>query len=80
MAEMSPLRRRMIEDMRIRNLWPATQRCYAHAVAKFSQYFKRPPNRLDLAEVRAYQVHVVSGGVSWVDSTRRSALCASFMG
>jgi hypothetical protein len=33
MAEMSPLRRRMIEDMKIRNLSPATQRCYVHAVA-----------------------------------------------
>ena len=65
MAEMSLLRRRMIEDMRIRNLSPATQRCYVHAVAKFSQYFKRSPNRLGLAEVRAYQVHLVSGGVSW---------------
>src|SRR5271169_5626661 len=65
MAEMSPLRRRMIEDMRIRNLSPATQRCYVHAVAKFSQYFKRSPDRLALAQVRAYQVHLVSGGVSW---------------
>src|SRR5271167_295282 len=65
MAEMSPLRRRMIEDMRIRNLSPATQRCYVHVVAKFSQYFKRSPDRLALAQVRAYQVHLVSGGVSW---------------
>ena len=39
MAEMSPLRRRMIEDMKIRNLSPATQRCYVHKVAKFSRYF-----------------------------------------
>ena len=65
MAEMSPLRRRMIEDMKIRNLSPATQRCYVHAVAKFSRYFKRSPAGLGLAEVRAYQVHLVSGGVSW---------------
>ena len=40
MAEMSPLRRRMIEDMTVRNLSPATQRSYVYAVAKFSRYFE----------------------------------------
>ena len=39
MAEMSPLRHRMIEDMTVRNLSPATQRSYLHAVSKFSRYF-----------------------------------------
>jgi len=33
MAEMSPLRRRMIEDMTVRNLSPATQRSYVYVVA-----------------------------------------------
>jgi len=33
---MSPLRRRMIEDMTVRNLSPATQRSYLHAVCKRS--------------------------------------------
>ena len=33
----SPLRRRMIDDMTIRNLSPATKRSYLHAVAKFSR-------------------------------------------
>jgi len=65
MAEMSPLRRRMIEDMTVRNLSPATQRSYVHAVAKFSRYFGRSPDRLDLEEVRAFQVHLVSNGISW---------------
>ena len=61
MAEMSPLRRRMIEDMTVRNLSPATQRSYVHAVAKFSRYFGRSPDRLGLEDVRAYQVHLVVG-------------------
>ena len=39
MAEMSPLRRRMIEDMTIGNLSPATQRSSIHAVSKFSRHF-----------------------------------------
>ena len=65
MAELSPLRRRMIEDMTVRNLSPATQRSYVHAVAKFSRYFGRSPERLGLEEVRAFQVHLVSTGISW---------------
>jgi hypothetical protein len=38
-AAVSLLRRRMIDDMSLRNLSPATQRSYLHAVAKFSRYF-----------------------------------------
>ena len=48
MAEVSPLRRRMIEDITVRNLSPATQRSYVHAVARFSRYFNRSPDRLGL--------------------------------
>jgi integrase/recombinase XerD len=65
MAELNPLRRRMIEDMKVRNLSPVTQRCYVHAVAKFAQYFNRSPDRLGLADVRTYQIHLVSSGMSW---------------
>jgi integrase/recombinase XerD len=39
MADISPLRHRMIEDMTVRNLSPATQRSYIHAVSKFSRFF-----------------------------------------
>src|SRR3954467_5487091 len=65
MAEMNPLRRRMIEDMKVRNLSPVTQRCYVHAVAKFAQHFNRSPDRLGLEEVRAYQIHLTTTGISW---------------
>jgi site-specific recombinase XerD len=62
---LSPLRRRMIDDMTVRNLSPATQRSYIHAVAKFSRYFGRSPDRLDIEDVRSYQVYLVSQGISW---------------
>jgi site-specific recombinase XerD len=62
---MTALRRRMIEDMKVRNFSPVTQRCYVHAVAKFAQYFKQSPDRLGLVEVRAYQIQLVETGTSW---------------
>ena len=65
MAEISPLRRRMIEDMTVRNLSPATQQSYLSAVSKFSRYFGRPPDGLGLEDVHAFQVHLVATGISW---------------
>src|SRR5262245_3024130 len=74
MAAMSPLRRRMIEDMTVRNLSPTTQRSYVHAVAKFSAYFGKSPDRLDVEDVRAYQVHLASKGVAW--ASLNQVVCA----
>ena len=65
MAEISPLRRRMIEDMTVRNLSPATQQSYLSAVSKLSRYFGRSPGRLDLEDIHAFQVHLVATGISW---------------
>ena len=53
---MTPLRQRMIEDMRIRNFATTTQRSYIHYVAQFAQYFHRSPAELDLEAVRQYQL------------------------
>ena len=60
MADISPLRRRMIEDMTVRNLSPATQRSYVHAVAKFSRFFGRSPDTLTLEDERTFQVYLAS--------------------
>ena len=65
MAEVSPLRRRMIEDMTIRNLSPATQQSYIYAVAKFSRHCGRSPDRLGLEDVRAYQLYLIAQQRSW---------------
>ena len=65
MAEMLPVRRRLIEDMTVRTLSPATERSSIHAVATFSRWFRRAPDRLALEDVRADQVHLVGRGISW---------------
>lgn len=64
-AAVSPLRRRMIDDMSVRNLSPATQRSYIHAVKRFSLFHGQSPDQLGLEDVRAFQVYLVSQGVSW---------------
>ncbi len=56
---MTPLRRRFIEDMRVRNFAPTTQRSYVHYVAEFARYFQRSPEHLDLEAVRQYQLHLL---------------------
>jgi site-specific recombinase XerD len=56
---MTPLRQRMIEDMRLRNFATTTQRSYVHYVAQFAQYFHRTPAELDLEAVRQYQLHLI---------------------
>src|SRR5689334_22375970 len=55
----------MIEDMQVRNMLPVTQRCYVHAVAKFARHFNRSPDRLGLEDIRAYQIHLTTTGISW---------------
>jgi len=55
---MSPLRRRMIEDMQIRNLTPNTQRVYVANVFRFACHFRKSPDRLGPAEIRTYLLHL----------------------
>jgi integrase/recombinase XerD len=55
---MSPLRRRMVDDMQIRNLSPQTQGTYVRQVAQFSRHFGKSPEHLGPAEIRAWQIHL----------------------
>src|SRR3954470_2849102 len=65
MAQMTALRRRLIDDMTVRNLSPATQQSYVYAAAKFSRFFGQSPDQLGVEEVRAYQIHLVGLRLSW---------------
>jgi integrase/recombinase XerD len=55
---MTPLRQRMIEDMKIRNLAAATQISYLQHVSQFARYFGKSPDILGEEQIRAYQVHL----------------------
>jgi integrase/recombinase XerD len=55
---MSPLRRRMIEDMQIRNLTPNTQRVYVANVFRFACHFRKSPDLLGPPEIRTYLLHL----------------------
>ena len=55
---MTPLRQRMLDDMQIRNLAPATQRAYVEHVGQFARHFGRSPAALGPEEIRAYQVYL----------------------
>lgn len=74
MTQSSPIRRRMIDDMTIRNLSPATRQSYVYAVLSFSRFFNRSPEVLSLEDVRTYQVHLASKGVAW--SSLNKTVCA----
>ena len=58
----SPLRQRLIDDMTIRNMSPSTIKIYVYAVAKFSRFYGRPPDKLTFEDVRDYRLHLLSLG------------------
>ena len=60
----SPLRQRMLDDMRMRKLSPKTQSQYVRAVRQFAGYLGRSPDSASAEELRAYQLHLVDQGTS----------------
>ena len=60
----SPLRQRMIDDMTMRNLSPSTHETYIRAVAQFSAFHRRSPDKLGVEHLREYHLHLVSRGLT----------------
>ena len=56
---MTPLRRRMIDDMTLRNFTPATIEAYVRCVARFARHFRSSPDLLGPEQVRAYLLHLL---------------------
>lgn len=72
---MSALRRRMIEDLRIRNYTPGTITIYVGSVARFAAHFGKSPDLLGPEQIREYQIHLIeTRKVSW--TVFNQAVCA----
>src|SRR5215204_4223010 len=59
---MSPLRRRMIEDMTIRKFAPKTQHDYVQRVKDFAAFLGHSPDTAKSEEVRGFRLRLVSNG------------------
>jgi len=60
----SPLRQRMLDDMRMRKLNPKTQSAYIRAVCRFTRYLGRSPDTATVDDLRNYQLQLVDTGTS----------------
>jgi len=52
----TPLRRRMIEDMTLAGLAPGSQALYVKSVYRLTAHYRRSPDQLSEEEVRSYLV------------------------
>src|SRR5262245_7365103 len=62
---MTPLRQRLIDDLRLRNYSERTVEAYVGGVARFARHFGRSPDQLGPDAIRAYQLHLLDKRVSW---------------
>ena len=59
----SPLRRRMIEDMTVRKFTARTQEGYIRSVKGFSTFLGASPDTASAEDLRRYRLHLVESGV-----------------
>jgi len=60
----SPLRQRLLDDMRMRKLGPKTQSVYVRAVRYLASFLQRYPDTATAEDLRRFQLHLVDRGVS----------------
>jgi len=62
---MTPIRRRMQEELQRRNYSEMTTVCYVRQVAAFSKHFGISPELLGADEIKQFQLHLIRKKVSW---------------
>jgi hypothetical protein len=66
----SPLRRRMIEDMNARKLGKHSQRSHIHSCMRFAAFLKRSPETATPDDIRRFQLHLIESGLSICNRNR----------
>ena len=62
--KMSPLRARMMEDMRIRGMGDKAQKSHIRAIKDFAKFIGHSPDTATPEELRAYQLHMTDTGLT----------------
>lgn len=62
---MTPLRQRLIDDLRVRRYSHRTIEAYVAGVAKFAKHFGQSPDQLGVEQVRDFQLHLLQQKASW---------------
>lgn len=60
----TPLRARMIDDMRITGMGDKAQKAHIRAIRDFAGFLKRSPDTATPEDLRAYQLHMTDAGVT----------------
>ena len=76
--KVSPLRERMMEDMRIRGMGDKSQKAHIRALKDFTVFLGRSPDTAVPDDLRAYQLYMADTGVTHQHSTRASLRSGSF--
>ena len=56
---MTTLRQKLIDEMEVRGLSRNTKECYLGVVSRLSRHYRRPPDKLSDAELKAYLLHLL---------------------
>ena len=76
---MTPLRRRMLEDMQLRNLCPTTQKNYVHHMSGLARFYQTSPEHLGLEELREYQLYLTRERRLSPDAVNQFVSAAKFL-
>src|SRR5579884_522024 len=76
---MTPLRKRMIEDMQLRNFALGTQKAYVHHITGLAMFYQTSPEHLNLEDLRQYQVYLANDCLYTAESLNQFVSATKFL-